>query len=94
MRLTELLQLTNDLNPQTTIYLTAQGHPQPLAKLKISQSECLLYSGNKPMTKKKLNNLIQHLHDHELPVYFLNNQIKIPIYGIQILPESNSIILM
>lgn len=94
MRLTELLQLTNDLNSQTTIYLMVQGQPHPLAKLKISQSACLLYSGNKPMTKKKLNNLTQHLHNRGLPVYFLNNQIKIPIYGIRILPESNTVILM
>lgn len=94
MRLTELLQLTNDLNSQTTIYLSVQGQPKPLTKLKIFQNACLLYSGNKPMTKKKLDNLIQHLHNRELPIYFSNNQIKIPIYGIKILSESNTIILM
>lgn len=91
MRLTDLLQLTSDLSNQTTLFLTVHDQIQPLAKLKISSSECLIYPGQKPMTKAKMTYLVKNLHGRSIPLFIQNNDEKIPVYGIQILPENNSI---
>ena len=61
MRLTDLLQLTNDLNNQTTFYLTIKGKILPLAKLKITADGCLLYPGQHPMSKLKIIHLVKQM---------------------------------
>lgn len=91
MRLTDLLQLTNDLNDQIVIFLTLHHQVKPLAKLKITSEECLLYPGQKPMNKQKMVKLVKGLHGRSIPVYIVDNGQKINVYGIQILPESNSL---
>lgn len=90
MRLTDLLQLTNDLNDQILIFLTVRNQVKPLAKLKITSEECLLYPGQKPMNKRKMVYLVKGIHGRNIPLYVVDNGQKISVYGIQILPESNS----
>ncbi|MBA1393578.1 hypothetical protein EQ500_06810 [Lactobacillus sp. XV13L] len=94
MRLTDLLQLTNDLSGQTALYAAMNNHLQPLAKLKISSSSCLLYPGKEPLTKAKIFRMVQNLHGRSIPLYVKSKTKKIPLYGIQIHPELNAIILM
>lgn len=91
MRLIDLLQLTNDLNDQINIFLTIHQQIKPLAKLKISSSACLLYPGQKPMTKAKMTKLVKNLHGRNIPLYIIDQQEKINVYGIQIVPENNLI---
>ncbi|WEV71334.1 hypothetical protein OZY43_02740 [Lactobacillus sp. ESL0785] len=91
MRLTDLLQLTNDLNEQTKFYLTINGAMQPLARLKISSSCCLLYPGKKPITKAKIISLVSHLHGRSIPLRIKLDDTQLAIYGVQILPASNAV---
>lgn len=91
MRLTDLLQLTNDLNAQTNFYLTIKEQVLPLGQLKITSSNCLLYPGKVPMTKAKITHLVKHLHGRAIPLWVQGDSERLPIYGIQILPETNSV---
>ncbi|BDR60201.1 hypothetical protein [Lactobacillus xylocopicola] len=91
MRLTDFLQLTNDLNKQTTLYLTLADRVRPLTSLKISSRACVLYPGTSPMTLTKLTRLVINLHDRNLPLAIQGEGEQVPVYGIQIRPESNSI---
>ncbi|MDF7683666.1 hypothetical protein PT287_09170 [Lactobacillus sp. ESL0679] len=91
MRLTDLLQLTNDLSEQTTFYLTIEQKVLPLARLKITASECLLYPGQMPMTKVKIFHLVKHMHGRSIPLWVQNGNKRLPLYGVQILPETNSV---
>lgn len=84
MRLTDLLQLTNDLNNQTTFYLTIKGKILPLAKLKITADGCLLYPGQHPMSKLKIIHLVKQMHHKGIPLWIMDGKEKIPTYGIQI----------
>ncbi|AIS08891.1 hypothetical protein LACWKB8_0617 [Lactobacillus sp. wkB8] len=58
MRLTDFLQLTNDLNNQTNLYLTIDQKAIPLAKVKITSTACLFIPGKKPLTKDKFIKLV------------------------------------
>lgn len=91
MRLIDLLQLTNDLNEQTNLFMTINKNMLPLTKLKIISNECILFTGKVPMTKAKLRSVVKNLHGRNIPLYVQNKQEKIPVYGIQILPERNAI---
>lgn len=91
MRLTDLLQMTNDLSNETSIFLTIQKKTYPLTKLQISSTECLLFAGTNPMTKAKLIHLVKNLHGRNIPVYIVSENTKIPVYGVQIIPEQNSL---
>ncbi|WEV40394.1 hypothetical protein OZX56_06310 [Lactobacillus sp. ESL0684] len=91
MRLTDLLQLTNDLNQQTAFFLTLDKQPVPLAKLKITNQACLLYPGKKPLTKAKITSLVKHLHGRNIPLWIQNKTEKVPVYGIQIIDGQNSV---
>ena len=51
MRLTDLLQLINDLNINTTFYLKIDDKVVPWGKLTLVDGRCLLYPGEKAMTK-------------------------------------------
>ena len=91
MRLTDLLQLTNDLSNQTNLYLTINQKNIPLAKVKISSSECLLFPGKKSLTKGKLINLVKNIHGRSIPIFIYNQKKRIAVYGIQILPDQNGV---
>lgn len=91
MRLTDLLQLTNDLSNQTSLYLSIGQKNIPLAKVKISSNECLLFPGKKPLTKGKLVNLLKNIHGRSIPIFIYNQKKRIAVYGIQILPDQNKI---
>lgn len=91
MRLTDLLQLTNDVSDQTVFFLTVNTKIVPLSKLKISSTACLLFPGQKPMTKAKIVHLVKSMHKRDIPLYVKNGEEKIPVYGIQITPENNSV---
>ena len=91
MRLTDLLQLTNDLSNQTSLYLSIGQKNIPLAKVKISSNECLLFPGKKPITKGKLVNLVKNIHGRSIPIFIYNQKKRIAVYGIQILPDQNKI---
>ena len=91
MKLTNLLQLTNDIDGQTKLFLTINQRVYPLAKLKISSKECLLYPGKQAMTKGKMIHLVKNIHGFDIPTYMVNQQELLPVFGIQILPEQNSI---
>ena len=54
MRLTDLLQLIDDLNLNTSFYLKIAGKTMPWGKLTLAGEKCLLYPGQKALTKKKI----------------------------------------
>lgn len=91
MRLTDFLQLTNDISAQANFFLTINSKTIPLSKLKISSSACLLFPGQKPMTKAKIVHLVKNMYKRDIPLYILNGQERIPVYGIQIETEQNSV---
>lgn len=91
MRLTDLLQLSNDLSNQTNFFLTIDTKITPLSKLKISSTACLLFPGHIPMTKAKIVHLVKNVHKRDIPLYIKNGEEKIPVYGMQITPEKNSV---
>ncbi|WP_294764152.1 hypothetical protein [uncultured Lactobacillus sp.] len=91
MRLTDFLQLTNDLNNQTSFYLTIAQRNVPLAKVKITSTACLFFPGKKPLTKSKFSNLVKNIHGRSIPIYISYQKEKIAVYGIQILPDQNAV---
>ena len=62
MRLTDLLQLINDLNINTAFYLKIDDKIVPWGKLTLVDGRCLLYPGKNAMTKAKLIRLVGHMH--------------------------------
>ena len=91
MRLTDFLQLTNDLNNQTSFYLTIAHKNVPLAKVKITSTACLFFPGKKPLTKRKFSSLVKNIHGRSIPIYISYQKEKIAVYGIQILPDQNTV---
>ncbi|AWN33161.1 MULTISPECIES: hypothetical protein [Lactobacillus] len=91
MRLTDFLQLTNDLNNQTNLYLTIDQKAIPLAKVKITSTACLFIPGKKPLTKDKFIKLVQNIHGRSITIYISQNDQKISVYGIQIMTSQNAI---
>ncbi|CAM3086440.1 hypothetical protein SAMN04487792_0862 [Lactobacillus bombicola] len=93
MRLTDLLQLTADLNQQTKLFFSIDNQVYPLTQLKITSSAGLLYPGKLPMTKAKVIYLVKNLYGLSIPLYVLLNEQKFTLYGVQIVPEKNAIYL-
>lgn len=94
MRLTDLLQLINDLNINTTFYLKKNEHILPWSKLTLTDGRCLLYPGKKAMTKAKLIRLVGQMHNRGIPLLMVIDQQEYHIFGLQIQEENNKIILM
>lgn len=93
MTLTNLLQLTNDLNPNFQIYLRTNNEDLPLTKLKIKTNECYLITGKKALTIKHLQKLAKNLHHRGIPLKILLDE-EIPVYGVQISIENSTITLI
>lgn len=94
MRLTDLLQLINDLNINTTFYLKINDKIVPWGKLTLVDGRCLLYPGEKAMTKAKLIRLVGHMHNRGIPLSMAVDQQERHIFGLQIKEDNNQIILM
>lgn len=94
MRLTDLLQLINDLNINTTFYLKIDDIVVPWGKLTLVDSHCLLYPGEKAMTKAKLIRLVGHMHNRGIPLLIAVDQEEHHIFGLQIKEDNNQIVLM
>lgn len=94
MRLTDLLQLINDLSLNTAFYLKIDQQLLAWSKLTLENGQCLLYPGQKPMTKAKLIKLVGQMHNRGIPLLVVINQQKYPIFGLQIQEEQQRAILM
>ena len=94
MRLTDLLQLINDLNINTTFYLKIDAKVVPRGKLTLVDGHCLLYPGEKAMTKAKLIRLVGHMHNRGIPLLIAVDQEEHHIFGLQIKEDNNQIVLM
>ena len=94
MRLTDLLQLINDLNINTTFYLKIDDKVVPWGKLTLVDGHCLLYRGEKAMTKTKLSRLVGHMHNRGIPLLIAVDQEEHHIFGLQIKEDNNQIVLM
>ena len=94
MRLTDLLQLINDLNINTTFYLKIDNKVVPWGKLTLVDGHCLLYPGEKAMTKAKLIRLVGLLHNRGIPLLIAVDQEEHHIFGLQIKEDNNQIVLM
>lgn len=94
MRLTDLLQLIDDLNINTTFYLKIDNQILSWSKLTIANNRCLLSPGKNAMTKKKLVKLVGHMHSRGIPLVIINKDQEIPIFGLQIKEETGSAVLM
>lgn len=94
MRLTDLLQLINDLNINTTFYLKIDDKVVPWGKLTLVDAHCLLYPGEKAMTKTKLIRLVGHMHNRGIPLLIAVDQEEHHIFGLQIKEDNNQIVLM
>ncbi|KRL21123.1 hypothetical protein [Lactobacillus gallinarum] len=94
MRLTDLLQLINDLNINTTFYLKIDDKVVPWGKLTLVDGRCLLYPGEKAMTKAKLIRLVGHMHNRGIPLLIAVDQEEHHIFGLQIKEDNNQIVLM
>lgn len=94
MRLTDLLQLIDDLNINTLFFLKREEHLFPLGKLTIEDGQCFLYPGQKAMTKNKLVKLVGQMHNRGIPLFFIFNGHKYNIFGLQIQEEKRRAILL
>lgn len=94
MRLTDLLQLINDLNINTIFYLKKDGQLYPWGKLTLEDGQCLLYPGQTPMTKAKLIKLVGHMHNRGIPLLLVINNHKYHLFGLQIQEDSGRVILL
>lgn len=94
MRLTDLLQIVNDLNVNTTFYLKKDDKIYPWSKLTIIDNRCLLYPGKTIMTKAKLIRLVGKMHNRGIPLLMIIGNQEIPLFGLQIIEDYNQAILM
>lgn len=94
MRLTDLLQLINDLNTNTNFYLKVNDQILPWGKLTIENDRCLLYPGQNAMTKSKLIKLVGRIHGRGIPLVVIANDQEIPLFGLQIRENTGSVVLM
>lgn len=94
MRLHNLIRFLNNLNNNTELYLRINGTDFPMSKVTITADECLIYPGERIMTKKRFYSIIRQLHVHNLPLWIIDNDKKIPAYGIQISIEHGRATLM
>lgn len=53
MKLTNLLQLINNLNQNINFFIRINDTRLPLSKITITNTECLIYPGKKALTKLK-----------------------------------------
>ena len=94
MRLTDLLQLINDLNINTTFYLKIDDKVVPWGKLTLVDGHSLLYPGEKAMTKANLIRLVGHMNNRGIPLLIAVDQEEHHIFGLQIKEDNNQIVLM
>lgn len=94
MRLTDLLQLIDDLNLNTNFYLKHDDQLLKWSKLTITDGKCLLFPGQKAMTKQKLIKLVSRMHGRGIPLLMVIDQKEYPIFGLQIREDSGQAILM
>ena len=94
MRLTDLLQLINDLNINTTFYLKIDDKVGPWGKLTLVAGHCLRYPGENAMTTTKLIRLVGHMHNRGIPLLIAVDQEEHHIFGLQIKEDNNQIVLM
>lgn len=94
MRLYNLIEFLNNLNENTELFLRLNGQDYPMSKIAITTNECLLYPGNRPMTKKRMYKMIKNLHRHTSYIWMMNGDEKTETYGIQISIEKHRAILM
>lgn len=94
MRLTDLLQLINDLNLNTSFYLKHDDQLLMWGKLTITDGKCLLYPGQKAMTKQKLIKLVGRMRGRGIPLLMVIDQQEYPIFGLQIHEDTNQVILI
>lgn len=93
MRLTDLLQLIDDLNINTTFYLQIKDQLLPWGKLTLTGNKCLLYPGKNPLTKTKLIKLVGKMHARGIPLLVVINDEEYPIFGLQIREETGQAVL-
>ncbi|MGN1272103.1 MAG: hypothetical protein ACI4T3_03085 [Lactobacillus sp.] len=94
MRLTDLLQLIDDLNLNTQFYLKIAGETMPWSKLTLAGEKCLLYPGEKALTKAKIVNLVGKMHSRGIPLIAVVNDQEYPLFGLQIVDDSPKAILL
>ncbi|WP_308556798.1 hypothetical protein [uncultured Lactobacillus sp.] len=94
MRLTDLLQLIDDLNLNTQFYLKIDGKTMPWSKLTLAGEQCLLYPGKKALTKAKIVNLVGKMHSRGIPLIAVVNNQEYPLFGLQIVDDSPKAILL
>lgn len=94
MRLTDLLQLIDDLNVNTTFYLKNGEQLFPVGKLTIEEGKCLLHAGQHPMTKAKIVKIVRHMHGRGIPLLMEIEQKETPIFGLQIKEGNGTAVLM
>lgn len=94
MRLTDLLQLIDDLNINTALYFKNEERLCPLSKLTIENGQCLLHVGPRAMTKAKLIKIVGHMHGRGIPLLIKIREREIHIFGLQIKEDNGTVILM
>lgn len=92
--MTNFIQLINNLNQDFVFSLRFKNKDLPLAKITFTADECYLYPGKRQMHKRQIFNLVRHMHHRNIPIWMMNGQEKIPVYGIQVLIEEKKVILM
>lgn len=93
MRLTDLLQLIDDLNINTAFYLQIDDQLLPWSKLTLAGDKCLLYPGKKPLTKIRLIKLVGRMHGRGIPLLAVVNDQEYPIFGLQIREKTGQAVL-
>lgn len=78
MRLTDLLQLIDDLNLNTKFYLKHDDKLLKWGKLTIAEGKCLLLPGQTAMTKQKLIKLVGRMRGRGIPLLMVIDQKNIP----------------
>lgn len=94
MKLTNLLQLINNLNQNINFFVQINDTRLPLSKITITNTECLIYPGKKALTKAQILSLIKNLHHKGISLKIVDKEKRIPIYGIQINLEKSIVTLV
>lgn len=94
MRLTDFLQLINDLNSETTFYFKIDKKIYPLSKIVLTSEACLLNTHKQALTKANLVQLLGKTHQRQIPIIYKHNDQKFPFYGLQISLNNHTATLM
>lgn len=97
MQLSSFLQLTQDLNPNYSLYYRPAKKDKfyPITKVTISAQECIFETkNNHAKSLADIQKVLQHIHQTNINLFIDHQNTKNIIYGIQIDLTQNKIYLL